>query len=1154
MRCCPSRTLLQRFLSERLGAAEAEPLEAHLDACAPCQHALEELTNAVRLRADPAPASGTAFLQRLEAAPPPADSEGVLPTIAAAPQAVPAAVPPPTIPGYEVLRELGRGGMGIVYLARQRRLRRLVAMKMMLAGGAATAEQLARFRVEAEAAARLQHANIVQIYEVGEQAGQPYCALEYVDGGNLAQQLGGTPAPAAQAARLVETLARAMHYAHRQGVVHRDLKPANILLQRTENGEQRTHGLSVLCSPFSDLWTPKIADFGLAKRLDHTATQTGTGVVLGTPGYMAPEQAWGRNKDVGPAADVYALGAILFELLTGRPPFRGETPLDTLVQVCRSDPPAPRRLQPTVPRDLETICLKCLHKEPDARYGSAEDLADDLQRFLRHQPIRARPLGRAARLVRWARRNPALAAVTALALTTLLAAVAVSVWFAVYQVHAARRLDDSLNQVETQRQLAREQARKTALEASRLAVAQGIMRCERGDTAPGLLWLARGLEQLPASSERLGESIRRLLAGWSRELHPLQAALAHDRPVLAAAFSPDGKTILTGSWDNTARLWDATTGEPLGPVLRHDGPVMGVAFSPDGRTVLTGGWDKTARLWDAATGLPRGTPLPHPGEVLAVAFSPDGDTVLTGSLGGTAQLWSATTGQPLGPALPHDGPVRSVAFSPDGGLALTGSDDTHARLWDVTMRQMRGAPLPHPAKVAAVAFAPDGTALLTGCEDRAARLWGLNGQPLGAPWPGGGAVTAVAFSPDGKTIVTGGGDHRAQLWDAGTGQRWGARLEHGGGITTVAFSPDGRSILTGGYDCQVRCWKVTTGQPRALLPHAKTVAAVAFSPDGRHLVTGSWDSWVRRWDADTGAPLGKLIRHSRSVYAVTYSPDGRRLLTGSRDNTARLWDAATGKPAAIALTHAGPVNAVAFSPDGKVALTGSDDKSARLWDVATGLPCGLLLKHPGAVNAVAFGPDGHTIATAGKDRTVRRWDARTGAPLGLPLPHDDIVAAVAFAPDGKALLTGSWELLGRLWDAETATVLHAPLQHQGHVRAVAFSPDGRLVLTGSDDKTARLWDAATGLPCGAPLPHQHAVRAVAFSPDGKACATGSQDAFARIWPVPAPVTGAAEQVTIWVQVLTGMELDGTGTARWLAAPAWQERRERLQPQPTLPLP
>jgi tetratricopeptide (TPR) repeat protein len=412
---CPSPEQLQRLLAEELDDTERDPLECHIEGCAACQGALEELSRALvhegertqggdrsRSRHEP----GSAFLRWLKREVPDtaAGGEGQdsKDTASSLPESTAAesARSWPQLPGYEILGVLGKGGMGIVYKARHRALNRLVALKMIRAAGPAEAAALARFRTEAEAIARLQHPHVVQIYEVGEYDGLPYLALEFVEGGSLSQRLDGTPLPARQAAQLVEELARAVQAAHDRGLVHRDLKPTNVLL--TAEG------------------APKVSDFGLAKLMDSGAGPTATGEVLGTPSYMAPEQAESKGWAVGPATDVYALGAILYELLTGRPPFRAATALETLMQVVHEEPVPPRRLQSGTPRDLETVCLKCLQKEPKKRYATAEALAEDLRRFGAGRPILARPVGPLGRLGRWARRQPVTAGLLGALLMALL--------------------------------------------------------------------------------------------------------------------------------------------------------------------------------------------------------------------------------------------------------------------------------------------------------------------------------------------------------------------------------------------------------------------------------------------------------------------------------------------------------------------------------------------------------------------------------------------------------------------------------------------------------------------------------------------------------------------------------------------------------------
>lgn len=430
MTSCPSDEQVAGLLADTLSSAEGKALAEHMEDCASCRGKLALLTGAIdsvtSKGAEPPPPDPDAeeeMMRRLNRKPPWLASASMEPRILV-PVSVGAELP--DVPGYQLLEELGRGGMGVVYRARQVGLQRNVALKMILTGTQAGPKDLARFRTEAEAIARLQHPNIVQIYDVGEARGRPYFVLEFVGGGSLAQHLQGKPQPVRAAAQLIETLARAVQAAHASGVIHRDLKPANILLQPGEArarsaGEMGPLPPDVVPLPSSDL-TPKIADFGVAKCAGgadeegehHGATVTGE--ILGTPNYMAPEQAMVPRQPVGPAADVYALGAILYELLTGRPPFTGETPLATILNVIHNEPMGVTSLRPNVPRDLETICLKCLRKEPGKRYSSAWELAEDVQRFLRDEPIRARPVLAVEKLWRWLRRHPLSAGLLAASL------------------------------------------------------------------------------------------------------------------------------------------------------------------------------------------------------------------------------------------------------------------------------------------------------------------------------------------------------------------------------------------------------------------------------------------------------------------------------------------------------------------------------------------------------------------------------------------------------------------------------------------------------------------------------------------------------------------------------------------------------------------
>jgi WD40 repeat protein len=1046
--------------------------------------------------------------------------------------------------------------MGVVYQARQLSLDRVVALKMIRSGDLASPHDLSRFRREAEAVARLKHPNIVQIYEVNEGDGRPYFSLEYVEGGSLAQKVKGIPQPPRAAAELVEVLARAVHAAHQRGIIHRDLKPANVLL--TGDG------------------APKITDFGIAKRLDLEAGQTRTGTIMGTPSYMAPEQAAGKTSQIGPAADVYSLGAILYKLLTGRPPFLAESWEATRDLVLSQEPVAPRRLQPKVPRDLQTICLKCLEKEPRKRYASVLALADELHCFIEGKPIRSRPVSAAERAWRWARRNPKLAAASTLAVAGLLAAVVVSIVFMFYQA-------------EVNRAQAR-QLRESQIQAAELALDQGLNLCEQGEGGQGILLLARSLELAPPDEYDLRWAIRANLAAWANRVNSLRQILSQQGKVSLVAFNPDGTVLLTASESETC-LWEATTGTLIARLLPHGGQVLAVHFSsdgksimtrsthtiqrwhvatgdtigpavdakypvstavfgPNGETLLTGSQErKAAQLWRTTTGEPVGKALEHPemDMVMAVALSSDGKKALTGSSDGCARLWDLDTGKCLDPPFRHSGktPVYAVTFGPDGKSIATGSGDNTARLWNVDTRQPVGQPFKHRGIVTAVAFSPDGATMLTGSEDGSAHLWDVNsGTPIGTPIVHRAGVVNVAFSPDAKMILTGGADRTARLWRTTSPVLPRSFLPHDAGVTRVAFGPDGTIILTAGFDNAARLWTSDTGRPIRSFPHEAPVDDAIFSPDGETVLTTSWDKNVRLWNTGTGKEIQKLRHEDGIILAAGISPDGTKIVTAGSDGTARIWNAATGAET-LRLPHDGAVYAVAFNPDGDTIVTACQDGMARIWDLATGKVRWRLLHGNADVARAAFNLDGSLVLTAGENGTAHLWSATTGNAVGPSLEHQGRIHGTAFSPDGRAVLIGGEDKAARLWDIGAGNVKWV-LRHHGTVRSLAFSRDGRIVLSGSEDHTARLWDSATGRPIGPALPHEDTVSTIAFSPDGTACLTGSIDGKARLWEVPQPVADDAQRFVLWTNVVTGMELDETRQISILDGPAWESCRDRLK--------
>lgn len=1073
---------------------------------------------------------------------------------------------------YQKLRPLAKGGIGIVYVARDDELSREVALKELQDRFADDPTTRGRFMREAEITGGLEHPGVVPVHGLGRQPdGRPYYAMRLIKGESLRDaidryhQSGAAGDSAAGTLVLRRLLARfiavceTIAYAHSRRIVHRDLKPSNIVLghygetlvvdwglAKPYDGSETRADSAFEPRPKPPARSLDVGSFDedpLTPGSSSTPTETLPGSAMGTPGYMSPEQALGRLDRLGPRSDIYSLGATLYCLLTGRPAFEGDDLGELVRRVERGDFAPPGRLNPKIDGDLEAVCLKAMALRPEDRYATARALAEDLEHWLADEPVSSRRESGFEKAARWARRHRTWAR----ALTAALICIAFASMFAAFAVNRARDLEKK------ERRIALEQKREAERLTAALTIDRSLTYCERGDIGRGMLWLTRSLD-LARESQPLQRVARTNLIAWKRVLNPLREILPHDGWVQSVAFSPDASILVVGGGPEgergQARFWNPKTGKPIGEPLRHGALVLSVAFHPKGRVVATAGSDGLVRFWEAPTGKPIAKPFAQEGEAIRVAFNGDGSRVLTAGSRGIVRIQNFADGKDVVPPMVHPAGIAVAALSADDRWVAAATTDNLVRLWDAETGRPVGEPIAQPQGIYSLAFDPEGTIVAAAGRERIVRFWNLADRTVArAPLVGhNGPIYALAFSPDGARIVSGADDNTARVWDAATGEPIGVPFEHRGSVLCLTFSRDGETLATGSRDETARVWSPPSPPSQPLAVHSGRVIALDAESEGKYLLIGGDDGQARLIRSSTGAAVGASWRQEGAIASLRFSPDGRSALALGGDGNLLLRAVPSGELLGEPIRHRSKILRAIFRPDGRAIAAACSDGFVRFWDLSTRRPIGFPLEHPAPVLALAYGPDGKILLTGCEDNLARLWNPATGKTFGPTMRHQGPIYAAAFNADGRLIATAGDDNTARVWNVADGSPVGLPLEHFGSIMTLAFHPDveTRMLATGSRDKTVRLWDVDVGKPIGPPWRGAGSLFALAFSADGRKLFGGCADRSVRVRNLPYRLDGRPEALALWAQTLTGMQLDADGSVRVLSSAEWHERRGRAR--------
>jgi WD40 repeat protein/predicted Ser/Thr protein kinase len=1010
------------------------------------------------------------------------------------------------IAGYKLLRELHRGGQGVVYQAVQEATKRKVALKVLLEGPFASPQSQRRFEREVELLGSLRHPYIVPVYDSGVCQGRFYYAMEYIRGERLTDHVQARRLSVSQTLRVFQHVCQAVDHAHQKGVIHRDLKPGNILVD--------------------EAGAPHVLDFGLAKAAGPEAAEASllvsqTGQVMGTPAYMSPEQAAGRPDQVDLRSDVYALGVVLYELLTGQLPHDTKTTRDNLLRSIREvDPRRPRTLRRDLDDEVETIILKAMSKDKGRRYATAGMLGDDIGHYLAGEAIEAKRDSALYVLRKSLRRYkvPAAIILGAIVVVTAGLVAALALW---RQAAFHRDRAVGAEQLAQQRLGEVEAARD---ESDRL----------RGQVQQKLHQYRAALAQRELESNQVGR-LKELLVEWPQERRgwewhrlnylcdrSVQTLRGHGDRVTCVSYSPDGRHVASGSQDQTVRVWDVATGREVLQFPSHSGGNISLAYSPDGRLIVSASPDKMVRCWEAATGQERFPPLVHTSEVRSLAFVPKRGWIAAMQSDGIIRLWDASSGgsiRTLGETR-QEYFKTSLAVSSDGRRLWSAHQYAGVRVWDLDTGEGRLV-LSSDVTSQSLAVSPDGKLLACATGEGRILLRNLDTGAERALFDHGSHVWSLAVSPDGQLLASAGNDHVIQVWGVKSGKRLRTLRGHEQLVFSVDFSSDGRRVASASFDGTVKLWDAE-GEEDVLTLHApNTVFEAAFCAEGRYLVACDISGTIRLWDALTSEELRTFFHHR--VTFVTASQDGKRLATRAMDGSVRLWDTQTGVCLHTFWGQSASANmdgtlrdfrSVAFGPEaGWLALAGQDFEIA-LTDTSTGKRLQGLRGHTGPVTNLAVSPDGARIASISLDKSLRLWEVSSGQELWKrPTDIRGGRSRVIFSPDGKRVMCGEGNGEIRVRSVLTGEELLVLRGHSGRVHSVAFSPDGRRIASCGIESSVRIWDAETGEELIALSAHLQPVQAVAFSPDGRSLVSGSFDGTVRLWETGPPAGGTEPRTT-----------------------------------------